>query len=145
MIREAKEGDEFAIIDLIKALALYENAPEEVINTPDALARDLFEDKICNALVAIDKGRIVGFALWYVSYSTWKGRCLYLEDFFVLPEYRQSGYGTALFDSVVAIAKERGYKRMDWQVLNWNELAISFYKKKEAVLDDEWLNGRFYF
>jgi GNAT superfamily N-acetyltransferase len=68
-----------------------------------------------------------------------------LEDFYVLPEFRQTGIGSQLFDEVVQIAKSRGVKRMDWQVLDWNTPAINFYKKKEAILDPEWINGRFFF
>jgi GNAT superfamily N-acetyltransferase len=145
MIREARKGDEQAIMDLIHGLALYEKAPEQVVNTAEDLAVHLFEEKICEAIVAEKDEQIVGFALYYTNYSTWKGKCLYLEDFYVLPELRGEGIGSLLFDRVVEIAKERGVKRMDWQVLEWNEPAIKFYQKKEAVLDSEWINGRFFF
>jgi GNAT superfamily N-acetyltransferase len=144
-IREAKAGDETAIHGLIQALADYERAPDEVINTPEQLKIDLFEDRVCDALVVENEGTIVGFALFYTSYSTWKGRCLYLEDFYVLPEFRRGGIGGKLFREVVEIAKSRGVKRMDWQVLEWNEPAIEFYKKHEAILDSEWINGRLFF
>jgi GNAT superfamily N-acetyltransferase len=144
-IRAAQRGDEFGIHALIHALAVYEKAPNEVVNTPEALRIHLFEEQVCEALVAVEKELIVGFALWYTSYSTWKGKCLYLEDFFVLPDYRKSGIGSQLFDQVVEIAKARKVKRMDWQVLEWNQLAIDFYKKREAVLDPEWINGRYFF
>ncbi|TNE56070.1 MAG: GNAT family N-acetyltransferase [Bacteroidetes bacterium] len=145
MIRPAQKGDEFGIFELIKALALYEKAPEQVSNTAQQLGIDLFEDQICEAIVAEEEGRIIGFALWYTSYSTWKGRCLYLEDFYVLPEYREKKIGSQLFDQVVEIAKKRGVKRMDWQVLEWNELALRFYERKQAILDPEWVNGRLFF
>lgn len=145
-IRKAEQGDEKAIHALIVALAIYEKAPDEVTNTPEQLAIDLFEDKICEALVVENQAKeIVGFALYYTSYSTWKGRCLYLEDFFILPDCRRGGIGTLLFERVVAIAKEQGVKRMDWQVLDWNEPAIAFYQKQHAVLDPEWINGRLFF
>lgn len=146
IIRKAIKGDEGAICGLIQELATYERAPDEVINTPEQLSIDLFDDQVCDALVVEDsiKG-VVGFALYYTSYSTWKGRCLYLEDFYVLPEFRRGGIGGRLFQEVVAIAKERGVKRMDWQVLEWNEPALSFYKKHEATLDPEWVNGRLFF
>jgi GNAT superfamily N-acetyltransferase len=144
-IRKARRGDEFAIMELIHALALYEKAPDAVVNTAEELGVHLFEEGICDAIVACEQERIVGFALYFTNYSTWKGKCLYLEDFYVLPEYRQTGIGSQLFDEVVQIAKSRGVKRMDWQVLDWNTPAINFYKKKEAILDPEWINGRFFF
>jgi GNAT superfamily N-acetyltransferase len=144
-IREAKLGDEKAIFDLIYALAVYEKAPEQVTNTPEQLGIDLFKDNICSALVAEEEGLIVGFSLYYISYSTWKGRCLYLEDFFVLPDKRRDGIGQILFDQTVSIAVKLGVKRMDWQVLEWNEPALNFYRKNKATLDAEWINGRLFF
>lgn len=144
-IRKAVRGDEHAIHQLIKALATYEKAPNEVSNTAEELGVHLFDEMICHALVAEQEGVVVGFALWYVSYSTWKGKCLYSEDFFVLPEHRQLGIGSHLFDAVVEEAKKMGAKRMDWQVLEWNELALQFYRKKQATLDPEWINGRLFF
>lgn len=144
-IRPAKIGDEAAIHELIVELAVYERAPKEVTNTVAQLRIDLFEDKICDALVVEDDSKVVGFALFYTSYSTWKGRCLYLEDFYVREENRRSGIGTKLFHEVVNIAKERGVKRMDWQVLEWNEPGLNFYKRENAILDPEWVNGRLFF
>ncbi len=144
-IRFAQRGDEKAIYELIVGLAIFEHAESEVVNTPENLAKDLFEEKICHAYVAEVGGEIVGFALWYTSYSTWKGPCLYLEDFYVHPDFRNQKIGSILFDKVVEIAKSSGVKRMDWQVLDWNENAIEFYKRKNAVLDEEWLNGRLFF
>jgi GNAT superfamily N-acetyltransferase len=144
-IRQAKPGDETEIFNLIYALAVYEKAPEQVTNTPQQLARDLFEDKICSAIVAEEVNQIVGFSLYYISYSTWKGKCLYLEDFFVIPEMRKTGIGEQLFQKTVEIAKEMGVKRMDWQVLEWNEPALNFYRKQKAILDPEWINGRLFF
>ena len=144
-VREASLGDEQSIYDLVKALAVYEKAPNEVINTPSQIAKDLFEDKICYAYVAEKNNSIIAFALYYVSYSTWKGKSLYLEDLFVLPEYRKDGVGGLLFDEVVATAKRWKVKRMDWQILDWNEPALNFYKKKNAHLDSGWVNGRLFF
>jgi len=144
-VRESKPGDEQSIYDLVKALAVYEKAPNEVINTPEQIAKDLFENKICYAYVAESNNSIIGFALYYVSYSTWKGKSLYLEDLFVLPKYRKEGVGGLLFDEVVATAKRWKVKRMDWQILDWNEPALNFYKKKNAHLDSGWVNGRLFF
>jgi GNAT superfamily N-acetyltransferase len=145
MVRSAERGDEQAIMELIHALALYEKAPDEVINTAHDLGVHLFDEKICDAFVAEVDEKIIGFALFYTNYSTWKGKCLYLEDFFVLPEFRGAGIGSQLFDAVVSLAKERGVKRMDWQVLDWNTPALNFYQKKKAHLDSEWINGRYFF
>lgn len=143
-IRQAQRGDELAIYQLIKDLATFEKAPNEVTNTAEELAKHLFDEKICEAIVYELENEIVGFALYYISYSTWKGVCLYLEDFYVKPETRGLGVGSKLFDEVVEIAKAKKVKRMDWQVLDWNESAIEFYKHKNAILDPEWVNGRFY-
>lgn len=145
MIRKAQKGDEGAIMKLIQALALYEKAPDEVVNTSEELGKHLFDEHICDALVVEEEGEIIGFALWYTSYSTWKGKCLYLEDFYVLPEHRSKGYGSKLFDEVVAIARKQNARRMDWQVLEWNQLALDFYERKSAHLDGEWVNGRLFF
>jgi GNAT superfamily N-acetyltransferase len=144
-IRKAFPGDEEAIFSLINELALYEKAPEQVSNTAEQLAIDLFSDEICDAIVAVKDSEIIGFALFYTSYSTWKGRCLYLEDFYVKENQRNHGAGGMLFDRVIEIAKEMNVKRMDWQVLEWNKLALEFYTKRKAILDPEWINGRFFF
>jgi GNAT superfamily N-acetyltransferase len=144
-IRAAQKGDEKAIMRLIQALADYERAPEQVVNTSDNLAKDLFDDRVCDAFVSIVNDSIVGFALYFTNYSTWKGRCLYLEDLYVLDTYRHMGIGSALFEQVVKVAKERGVKRMDWQVLDWNEPAMTFYRKQKATLDPTWINGRLFF
>jgi GNAT superfamily N-acetyltransferase len=94
--------------------------------------------------VAEKEDVVVGFALFYTSYSTWKGNCLYLEDLLVTQSERRSGIGKLLFDQVLATAKERGAKRFEWQVLDWNEPAINFYKKYNADLDPEWINGKLF-
>ncbi|MDG1659155.1 MAG: GNAT family N-acetyltransferase [Crocinitomicaceae bacterium] len=145
MVRAALPGDENALIDLIQGLATFENEPDAVENTPERLRRDLFEFGHCEALVVEVDSKIIAFALFYTSYSTWKGPCLYLEDLYVLTEHRRAGIGDILFDRLVAICKERKYTRMDWQVLDWNEPAIKFYNKKNATLDPEWINGRLFF
>lgn len=145
-IRVARIGDEKAIHDLISELALYERAPNEVTNTVEKLRIDLFVDAVCEALVVENEAlEVVGFALYYQSYSTWKGRCLYLEDLYIKPDFRRGGIGSELFTQVVEIAKKWEAKRMDWQVLDWNEPAIEFYKKHQAILDPEWVNGRLFF
>ena len=146
MIRTATRQDVTAIFQLIEELASFERAPEQVVNTPAQLEIDLFDDQICSAIVATNPDNtVVGFALYYISYSTWKGRCLYLEDFYVQESDRKQGYGQALFDEVVRTAKQMGVKRMDWQVLDWNHTALNFYRRNHATLDPEWINGRLFF
>jgi GNAT superfamily N-acetyltransferase len=146
MIRTATRQDVAAIFQLIEELASFERAPEQVVNTPEQLEIDLFDDQICSAIVATNPdNNVIGFALYYISYSTWKGRCLYLEDFYVQEADRKQGYGQALFDEVVRTAKQMGVKRMDWQVLDWNHAALNFYRRNHATLDPEWINGRLFF
>jgi GNAT superfamily N-acetyltransferase len=146
MIRNATRNDVDAIFHLIEELASYERAPEQVVNTPQQLEIDLFDDCICSAIVATNQSEeVIGFALYYISYSTWKGRCLYLEDFNVQEAERKQGYGQALFDEIIRIAKQMGVKRMDWQVLDWNHTALNFYRRNHALLDPEWINGRIFF
>jgi GNAT superfamily N-acetyltransferase len=145
IIRKAIPGDEVAIMELVQELAEYEKEPDAVINTPEKLAVDLFEDKVCDCFVLEIDDVVRGMALYYISYSTWRGRCLYLEDLYIQPKYRRDGFGQNLFSKLLEEAKELGVKRMDWQVLEWNEPAIEFYKKIGADLDPEWWNGRMYF
>lgn len=145
IIREAERKDVPAILELIKGLALYEKAPDEVTNTVENLERDLFDNQLCEGIVALEGEQVIGFAIYYTSYSTWKGPCIYLEDLFVLPEKRNLGAGSKLFDAVVEVAKGRGVERMDWQVLEWNTPAIEFYERKGATIDPEWYNGRLFF
>ena len=144
-IRKAKLGDEAGIHQLIKELAAFEKAPHEVTNTIDELKRHLFEEEICHSLVALESNRIIGFSLYYMSYSTWKGKCLYLEDFYVQPTHRKKGIGELLFNQTIEIAKSLKAKRMDWQVLSWNEIAMNFYKKQGTILDTGWVQGRISF
>ncbi len=135
-----------AVHALVCELAAYEKAPYEVATTPQEFIEDGFgSHPWFSCLVAeLDNGTIIGFALFYTNYSTWKGKCLYLEDFIVTQAYRGKGAGKELFQAVVNEAKRRKVRRMDWQVLEWNEPAIRFYKKMGATLDAEWINGRFF-
>lgn len=145
--RIAQAGDEESIHRLIVELAVFEREPSAVIVPPSSLYNHLFVEKVCFAIVAEDvqTNVIIGFALYYFSYSTWKGKCLYLEDIYVQEIHRKLGIGQVLFDLVVGVAKENKVARMDWQVLNWNLPAIEFYKKNKTELSDQWLNGRLYF
>jgi GNAT superfamily N-acetyltransferase len=143
LIRPARPEDVNAVYQLIQELAEYERAPQEVSNTPERMLADGFgrEENWFGCAVAEQEDVIIGMAIWYFRYSTWKGRCLYLEDFYVKPEFRRTGIGAKLFEHVLAYAREQQCSRMVWQVLEWNEPAIRFYKKYNSHLDPEWLNG----
>lgn len=143
-IRTAVKEDCPRLLELINELAVYEKAPEEVTVTIDEFIDAGFGQKpVWKAFVAEENGTIIGFALFYTRYSTWKGCRLYLEDFIVTEDYRGKGVGKILFEKVIEEAKNNNYNGMTWQVLDWNEPAINFYNKYEARLEDEWLNASF--
>jgi GNAT superfamily N-acetyltransferase len=146
-IEAAKPADMFAVLELIKELARYEKASNEVEMTLEMLIEDGFgENKCFDCIVAKDLNQsVVGFALFYMSYSTWKGKCLYLEDLLVSENYRNKGVGSLLFHELIRLAKVRRVKRFQWQVLDWNEPAINFYKKYNAILEEEWINCKLVF
>ena len=145
-IRKATKNDLPEVFNLIKELALYENAPEEVKITLEKLEKDGFGDHpLYWIILAENKEGVIGMSFYYIRYSTWKGKCLYLEDLVVKQEYRQRKIGKALFEATIKTAKEINAKQMNWQVLDWNEPAINFYKKFDAELDDEWINGKIRF
>jgi len=144
-IRKATKSDLGSILSLIKELATYEKAPDEVTVTLDDLLNDGFgEHPLFHIFLAENPAQgIIGMAFWYFAYSTWKGKCIYLEDIIVKNEFRRQGIGEKLFNEVIKAAKEHKAKRLMWQVLNWNTPAIEFYKRKyNAEISDEWLNGR---
>ncbi|AMP97332.1 GNAT family acetyltransferase [Pedobacter cryoconitis] len=143
-LRFAVKEDCPRLLELIHELAVYEKAPEEVTVT---LAE--FEDagfgtqSVWKAFVAEDATGILGFALYYTRYSTWKGCRLYLEDFIVTESQRGKGLGKILFERVMKEARDKNYKGMTWQVLDWNEPAINFYTKYNAQIETGWLNASF--
>jgi GNAT superfamily N-acetyltransferase len=140
-IRKGTKTDLPAVLNLVKELAIYEKAPNEVTVTLNEMERDGFgENPIFSFFVAETDGKVVGIALYYIKYSTWKGKCVFLEDIIVTEAYRQYGIGKKLFDEVVKVAKAMHVKRLEWQVLEWNEPAIKFYKKLNAHFDEEWIN-----
>lgn len=142
-IRKGTEADIAAALNLVKELAAYEKAPQEVEVTPGEMAAWGFgPDKQFDFFVADLNGTIVGLALYYYKYSTWKGKCLFLEDIIVTESHRGKGLGKLLFDKVVQVSKEARVRRMEWQVLDWNTPAIEFYKKYNSGLDGEWINCR---
>lgn len=132
-----------SVLGLITELAIYENAESEVNNTKEKLIADGFgRNPAFECIVAETNHEIVGFALFFQKYSTWKGKSIFLEDLCVTESHRNEGIGELLFNKVLTIARDRGMKRLDWQVLDWNAPAIAFYKKHNAELDSTWINGR---
>ena len=142
-LRRGREADLPQVLALIQELATYERAPDAVTNTLEAMRRDGFGPApVFNFFVLEDvRGVLTGLALYYTAYSTWKGRMLYLEDLVVTEAARRGGFGRLLFEAVVAEARATGAQRLKWQVLDWNEPAITFYQKLGANLESEWLNG----
>lgn len=141
-LRLAKKEDCPRLLDLVHELALFEKAPHEVTVTLDEFIDAGFGSKpVWKAFVVEADGFIVGFALYYIRYSTWKGCRMYLEDLIVTESWRGKGVGKMLFDRLIQEARELGFNGMTWQVLDWNEPAINFYKKYEAAIDAGWLNA----
>lgn len=149
-LRKAQPGDEHEILRLITELAVYEKMLDEVVNTPEMLREELFgEDAIINCFLVEHKEskqeawRTVGFALYFFNYSTFVGKKgLYLEDLYVMPEYRGKGIGKALFQQLAKEAVAKGCGRYEWQVLDWNEPSINFYKSMGAISMDGWTTFR---
>jgi GNAT superfamily N-acetyltransferase len=139
-IRPAGVGDVPIILQLVRDLAMYERAPEEVVATEEQLVNVLFgERQVAEVLIAFEGELAVGFAVYFHNFSTWLGRPgLYLEDLFVKPEKRGKGYGRALLVQLAKIARDRGCGRMEWAVLDWNEPAIKFYRALGAKPMHEW-------
>lgn len=141
IIRKAVQEDCARMLELIRELAEYEKALHEVTVTLEEFTEDGFgESPVWGAFVAETEGEIVGISLYYDRYSTWKGRRLYLEDLVVTEKMRGRQIGKLLFDATLEYGKSGKYSGMVFQVLNWNEPAINFYKKYSPKFDDEWLN-----
>ena len=140
-IRKGIKSDLPQTLNLIKELARYENALEEVTVNVSVMENEGFGNHPAfNFFVAETDEKIVGMALYYTKYSTWKGKCIFLEDIIVTESFRNKGIGKLLFDAVVAVAKESKSQRLEWQVLEWNNPAIKFYQKLNANFDKEWIN-----
>lgn len=139
-VRPGEEKDIADLMALIKELAEFEKAPEMVINTKEDLLEDWQKHKSFNFLVAESNQNVIGISLYYPRYSTWQGRCYYLEDLYVKPEFRGSGIGLALLKATGEEAKKAGAHRLDWQVLDWNTGAVRFYEKEGAYVEKEWWN-----
>ncbi|GAA4866192.1 GNAT family N-acetyltransferase [Saccharopolyspora rosea] len=144
MIRRVTEADVPAVVELVHALARYEKAPEQCHLTERQLREALFgESPALFGHVAEVDGEVVGFSLWFLNFSTWEGvHGIYLEDLFVRPEHRGSGLGKALLQELAGECARRGYARLEWSVLDWNEPSINFYKAAGAVPMDGWTTFR---
>jgi GNAT superfamily N-acetyltransferase len=144
-IRRAVKDDCPRLLELVQELATYEKAPDEVTVTLDHFTESGFgKQPVWWAFVAEVDESIVGFALYYIRYSTWKGQALYLEDILITNEMRGKGIGKLLFDRLIEEAREKNFNRIIWQVLDWNEPAINFYKKYNADFDASWVNCSIY-
>jgi GNAT superfamily N-acetyltransferase len=144
VLRRARRGDEEGILDGIRALAEYERKPGAVATTAGDLSRTLFGPSPSVFAHVVEKdGEIVAIAIWFLNYSTWTGRNgIYLEDLFVRESERRQGYGLALLQALARLCAERGYRRLEWSVLDWNEPSIRFYRAIGAVGMDEWTAQR---
>lgn len=137
--RFAEEKDAELILYYIKELAEYEKMSDQVIANKELLKEWIFEKKKAEVIFAMENGKEVGFALFFHNFSTFLGRAgIYLEDLFVLPEYRGKGYGKGLLKQLAQIAVERGCGRLDWSCLDWNQPSIDFYRSLGAEALDEW-------
>ena len=141
IIRKAIKNDCPRLLELIRELAIYERAPEEVTVSLSHFEESGFgTHPVWWAFVAEVDHVVVAFALYYVRYSTWKGQCMYLEDILVTKEMRGKGLGSLLFERLIDEAREKQMNGIVWQVLEWNEPAINFYKRYQVTFDSEWIN-----
>jgi len=141
-LRKAQKHDCLRLLELIQELAEYERAPQEVtVGIEEFEEAGFGPNPVWEAYVVEIEGNIEGMALYYTRYSTWKGRRIYLEDIIVTNRYRGKGLGKLLFEKVLQVSKDNKYSGLVWQVLDWNEPALNFYKKYKAEFDKGWLNG----
>ena len=139
-IRAGNVADMHDVHQLIMELARFEKAPEQVITNPNMLAEHGYGERDnFNILIAEDESKkVIGICLYYMAYSSWKGRILFLDDIIINEPYRNKGIGTLLMQELFAICKQQNIKQMRWQVLDWNETAIQFYEKLGAIVDKDW-------
>jgi GNAT superfamily N-acetyltransferase len=143
-VRKATINDLECIYQLVKELAIYEKEEDAVKASLDDYKK-AFNENLIGAHVADSNGSIIGMALYYMTFSTWKGHMLYLEDFCVTEKFRSEGVGQKLFDSYLNEAKARGCKMVKWEVLDWNEKAVKFYERNGATIEKQWWDGKIIF
>lgn len=143
-VRKAERSDLPSILRLVEGLAAYEKEPASVTATISDYER-AFDESLISAHVAVDGQRIVGMAVYYMTFSTWRGHMLYLEDFYVEESHRSSGVGQMLFDAYIAEAKERKCNMVKWEVLDWNLKAVKFYEKNGATVEKCWWDCKIIF
>lgn len=143
-IRPATEADLPAIHALVYELAVYEKSPESVVTSPAEYLED-FRNGLFESQVAEADGQIVGMTLYYMAYSTWRGKMLYLDDFVVKEQYRRHGIGRLLFEAFLAEGRRRGCRLVKWQVLDWNTPALNFYEQYGTIIETDWWNGKILF
>ena len=141
IIRKGIKEDIPQVLDLVKELEEYENALEKLSNTVEKMVKDGFgNNPVYDLFVAENNSQVIGIAITFFRYSTWKGKVLYLEDLVVKNQDRRKGIGKKLFEEVIEFAKKENCVGLSLQVLDWNESAINFYKKYNVDFDDEWIN-----
>ena len=143
LIRKGIKKDLPQVLSLIKELAKFENAEHEVTISLDDLKKDGFgKNPYFQFIVAVVNDQIIGLSFYFIRYSTWKGKYLFLEDFIVTEKFRNQGVGSKLFEETIRICKSESMNGMFWQVLEWNKAAIKFYKKYNSNISSDWLNGK---
>jgi len=143
LIRKAIASDLQAMHTLVLELAAYEKGLDKVTTTPDSYLKD-FTNNVFQAFVAEEKGEIVGMALYFLAFSTWRGRMMYLEDFIVRESMRGHGIGKLLFEAFLEESKNQDVALVKWQVLHWNEPGLNFYRKYETSFDEEWVDCKIF-
>ncbi len=139
IIRKATKNDMPSVLELIQELAIFEKEPQAVVVTVDDLVRDGFSDNpLFYCFVAEDENNIIGMALYYYRFSTWKGKTIHLEDLIVKESKRRTGAGFALYKEIIKLGKAENVRRIEWNVLDWNTPAIDFYEKSGAKVLDDW-------
>ena len=142
-IRDMQEKDLPQVLALVKELAVYEKEPDAVIASINTYEQ-AFEQGVFEGMVMLYKDKIIGMMIYYMTFSTWKGKMLYLEDFIITEQHRNKGLGQQLFNSFLKKAREKEAILCKWQVLDWNTPAVQFYKKNAAILEKEWWNGKIF-